>query len=453
MTAEIPPDDLSSRADDQPPPRLPLVRRLRASSSSILRGILAISAGTLLAQVVTAVSSPVISRIYEPADLGIYTVIVSVASILGAVASLRWELATSIPDNDEDAHSIVTLGLVSALLTTTIGTAFLLLLGEDICRRLHQPQLMPWLVLAPLVAGWQACQIVLNQLAIRHRRYSAVGTRSIFRSSVMAVSQIGLGLLGLRAGGLVISLGAGNAAAALSLLRASGLRSRAAAIGRSRAHLRRVARTYRRFPLLLGPSALVNVLGLQLPVLLICASYGSSVAGWLGLTQSVLALPVALLGQAVGQVYLGELARSRRVSDAAYQRLFYKASKSLFLVGVVLTAGLILLGPSAFPVVFGENWRTSGVYAQALAPALGLQMLAVPMGQTLMVGGQQGLQLTWDICRLIVTAGTAYVSIHMGASAGTAIWSFSMASALSYLGLWLMSRWAALNPLSTQRHR
>lgn len=51
--------------------------------------------------------------------------------------------------------------------------------------------------------------------------------------------------------------------------------------------MRKALSRYRRFPLFLAPSGLLKVLGQQLPVLLVAYWYGSSVAGWLGLTLRV----------------------------------------------------------------------------------------------------------------------------------------------------------------------
>lgn len=415
-------------------------RWLRVPGGAAGRGVLAITTGTAAAQLLTLAAGPVIARLYSPHDLGIYVIIAASSAILGAVASFRWEFAIPLGSNEIEAHSLVTLGMLSVLLSSILTTAVLLLLGREISGLMGNIELMPLLLLVPLVAAGQAAMKVLNQLAVRHRRYAAIGRRATLRSALVVSSQIGLGLVGMRAGGLSIGLGAGNAAGALSLLSGSGFGSADARRGRRVSSLRQCARHYMRFPLLLTPSSLLNVLGLQLPILLIAGFYGSSVAGWLGLTQTVLALPVALLGQSVAQVYLGEFSRSRRENEGeTYKRLFRTASRNLLFVAAALIGCLLTLAPLLFPIAFGENWRNSGIYAQALALSLGLQLVAVPLSQTLVVMGRQGTQLLWDSSRLVLVGGSVAMCAMVGGSAYAAVWAYSLSSALAYLLLWYFS--------------
>lgn len=422
--------------------------RFRVPGGKPSKGVFAISAGTALAQGVTVAAGPLIARIYSPSELGLYTIVAASSAILGAIASFRWDFAIPLPDKEEDAHSLVVLGLLSIVVTSLISVGILWLAGDTIARLMGNHQVMPWLLLAPVIAAGQAGMKVLNQLAIRHRRYSAIGRRATYRSIIIVGLQIGLGVAGARVGGLCLGLAGGNAAGALSLAPRAGFRSAAARAGRTRAALRRNMVRYRRFALTLTSSSLLNVLGLQLPVLFIAGIYGSSVAGWLGLTQTLLALPVALLGQAVAQVYLGELSRSIR-TGGNYRRLFALATRNLLIVAVLLAVALAALAPEAFAFVFGERWRTSGLYAQAFAPALALQMLAVPLSQTLIVMGRQSVQLLWDASRLVIVAGTVILFGVLDQSAYSTIWAYSLTSSAAYACLWLFSKLAIAGSTAT----
>lgn len=414
------------------------MRVLRGGTA--LRGILAISAGTALAQGLVVAAAPVIARVYTPEEMGLYTVIASATAVLATVASLRWDFAIPIPEDEARAHSLVALALLTVVGSTLTATFLLLLFGREISVAFGEERLMPWLLLVPAVAACQTSMKVLSQLAIRHRRYSSIGMRGVLRSVITIVGQLGLGLAGMRAGGLVVGLALGNAAGAASLLRGSGLRSVDAKEGRRIGALKSTASQFRRFPLLLAPSGLLNVLGLQLPIIIVFALYGTNVAGWLGLTQTVLGLPVALMGQSVAQVYLGELSRANRSAGSNIQALFKKASRHLVAVAAALVLVIMVAAPWFFPIAFGSNWSTSGLYAQALAPALGMQMLAVPLSQTLVVLERQGAQLAWDGTRLASTTGAILLSHACGGSALQTVWVLSAASTVTYLALWWLAR-------------
>ncbi len=164
--------------------------------------------------------------------------------------------------------------------------------------------------------------LVLNQLAIRYRRYHAVARRNLVSSLGTVTTQVIGGMLGFRPGGLVAGLALGQLVGTGSLLIGSDIRNLAAQGRGGVTSAGRIVARYWRFPLLLAPAGLLNVLGLQLPLLLVAYFYGSAHAGWLGLTQRVLALPIMLIGQAVAQVYVGELSRDLRTNGDQASPLF-----------------------------------------------------------------------------------------------------------------------------------
>jgi O-antigen/teichoic acid export membrane protein len=413
--------------------------RLAVRLSSSRRGALAIVGGTAGGQALALASAPVLSRLYSPSDFGIFTVLTSLVAIVGTVAALRFELAVPLPEKERDAHGLVALGLMSTGVTFVVTSLVVAFAGSRLAQAFDQPNLMPWLWCVPLTSTVMGAYLVLNQLAIRHRRYGAIGRRNLLQSVAMVATQLVAGLTSFKAGGLILGLGVGQATSAVSLVKGSGLFSVEAREGRERHRLSQTARRYRRFPLLLAPSGLLNVMGLQLPVVLIAYWYGTSVAGWMGLTQRVLSLPVMLVGTAIAQVYLAELARAARDDLARAHRLFLVASQRLLVVAIVAAAGLVVLGPRLFGLVFGDEWRTSGQYAQALAVSLAAQLVAVPVSQTLIVFERQTTQLGWDAGRLALMAGAVSACYLLGGSAIAAIWTYGVSSALAYVVSWGLS--------------
>lgn len=404
------------------------------------RGVLAILAGTAGGQVVALLAAPVLTRLYTPEDFGIFTVLSAMAVTVGAMSALRFELAIPLPSREEDAFSLVSLGFLAAGGTAVVGTLTVAVTGEQIVRLFEQPRLMPWLWLVPVIGSVMGSYLVLNQLAIRQRRFGAIGRRTLAGTVATVTTQIAAGAGGLRAGGLILGLALGQLTGAVSLLRGSGLRGDKATAGRKLHNICRNAHRYRRFPWLLTPAGLLNVLGLQLPVLFIASWYGTQVAGWLGLTQRILAVPVSLIGLAIGQVYLAELARAALGNPQRARMLFSKASRALVTIGLIVAAVLIVAAPELFSFAFGTQWRVSGVYAQALSLGFAAQILAAPLSQTLIVYERQTMQLLWDMGRLVIVMASVAGTAATGASALTTMWSFSISSAFAYLASWLLTR-------------
>ncbi|WP_431881151.1 lipopolysaccharide biosynthesis protein [Micromonospora chalcea] len=416
---------------------------LRAAVRSRLtvgtRGVISIASGTVGGQLLLLAAAPVLARMYGPTDFGVFTVISTLVATLGTVAAFRFEMAVPLPAQERGAHGLVALGLCAALLTGLVGTTLVALLGEAVVAAFDEPALRTWLWLVPWAAAAMGSLLVLNQMAVRGRRYAAIGRRNLLQSITMLLIQLGAGAGGVRSGGLALGLAGGQVAGALMLLPQARLGSAEARAARRPRELWRTALRYRRFPLVLAPSGLLNVLGLQLPVLLVAYWYGSMTAGWLGLTQRVLAAPAALLGVAVAQVYLGELARAARDSAERARLIFLGASRKLALIALPGAVLVVVAAPALFSALFSTEWANSGSYAQALAISTAAHFVSSPLSQTLVVFGRQGLQLIWDVSRVVLVSGAVAVSVFTGASALAAIWTFGAAAALAYAVLWFMS--------------
>lgn len=416
---------------------------IHARLNSNRRGAISIFAGIAAGQVLALLAAPLLSRIYSPSDFGVFATCSAIIVTIGTVASVRFELAIPLPAHDREAYGLVVLGLLSATLLGFLCTVAVALGGGQVASALGQPQLMPWLWVVPPGATAMGYYLVLNQLAIRQRRFIAIGRRSFLQSATIVVSQIIAGLAGLRPGGLVAGFGIGQAMSAVSLLAGSGIRSKEGKAGRDRALLRSLVVRYRRFPLVLGPSGLLNVLGLQLPIILMAAWYGGEVAGWMGLTQRILALPVTLIGTTVAQVYLSELARQAREGLSSAAVLFRRVSLSLLFAGTLLLLALLFLGPTLFKLIFGLEWTDSGQYAQALAFGLAAQLVASPVSQTLIVLERPILQFVSDATRVIVVFVVVFAVKYSGGDALTAIWAIGISLGATYVLSWILS-WRSL---------
>ena len=419
---------------------MPRVRLSGMSRST--RGIAAIVGGTGAGQLILLAAAPITSRLFPPEVFGPFAVVNSLVLPLAAISALRYELAIPIPDRDRDARTIVSLGLRLTALLTILGLIVTVVFGNSICRLFGAtPQLFELLFWVPVIAGLMGAFAVLNQFAIRSLLYTAIARRNVLQACGVAVFQVLAGLLHLGAHGLTAGLAMGQAVGVIAMWRS--VRPLLAGPRSTVADHKRMARRYRAFPMMMAPSGLVNSLGLQAPVILAASLFGPKVAGWLGMTQRVLLLPVALLGLAVAQVFLGEFSAARRgVSTHNNEQLFLVASKRLLLVGAGAAGLLLVLGRWVFPFVLGHQWATSGVYAQALAVGLAAQMVASPLSQVIIVTGRSRWQAMWDVCRLLLSVGAVYAGYRLLHSDVAAMWLLGGVTTATYVALWAMARMA-----------
>lgn len=413
---------------------------------STRQAVAAIASGTAGGQLIALACSPLISRLVPPDQYGPFAVINAAMMPLASIAALRLEAAVPLGQDDGEALELVCLGMrvVGASFVVTFGIAWTCRNWlVEVLQLAVDPSLLVWV---PIVASLMGLFVLLNQLAIRLRLYSAIARRNLLQAGVTALAQVAFGASGWGAHGLALGLALGQLVGLLSLRHA--LRAAWSARRETPHRAGELMRRFRKFPLFMMPSALVNSLGLQAPVFLLAALYGTTISGWMGMTQRILALPIALVGLAMAQVFLGEFSAAKRDGSAPLLPIFMKTSLHLVVFGSVLATLVVVFAPQAFSVLLGAQWRTSGVFAQYMAVGLALQAVASPLSQTLIVMEKLRWQLSWDVSRLAVTCAAVFGARWLGQSANGAVAALGVAMAASYALSWFLS-WLAVRA-STQ---
>lgn len=415
------------------------IRRLLGGSRA-RRGFTALILGTGTGNLLALALSPIITRLFDPGSFGAFTLLLAIAMVLTSLMSLRLELAVPLPADDSTSYAIVHAGVAASVGLAAVLTPLLYFGGPAIGEALTVTSVGTWLWVVPLLAMAMSTFSLFNALAIRQGRYRSMAIRNVVMVSASLGLQILAGLLGYGVGGLVVGYACGQLLGAATLLVGSGLTSTAAKAGRNLDTIGAALSRYRHVSLLLAPAGVINSLGLQIPVVLLAYYYTSDVVGWYGLTQRTLAAPVTLIGLSVAQVYLSEAARARREQTGDPRAYFWKASRALAAVGLAVALALVLLGPPVFALVFGEDWRVSGQFAQAMAIALAAQLVASPLSQTLIIFERNLLQLGWDVFRVACVTGSLIIAGRLGLDPIAAVWVLAGTLALSYAVSWELSR-------------
>jgi O-antigen/teichoic acid export membrane protein len=402
----------------------------------ILAGILSILAGSFVGQGLIVLSTPLLTRIFDPTDFGLWAVFSAIVSILGVVATGRLNYAIPLPGDERDASAMAWAGVAFA-----VGTALAIIgmswtIGGWLADQIGAPALDGywWLVAATVLA--LGINDIYSGWLVRQRRYPALGRRNVVQGASQVVTQLGLGLAGVRPLGLLVGMAAGR------LLSAAGIVFGREAVLRRHVpswhDVRAVVVRYKRFPLVASWAALINSAGLQAPILVIAAAYGDVAAGLLGLTIRVVGAPASFLGEAVMGVFTGEAGARVRNEDGSLAGWVRGTVLRLMAIGVIPTIVLVVFGPALFSTVFGPEWREAGQYAQLLCLGYFAQFAVAPVSQILLILEHQGRQLAWDTTRLVLTVGGPAVCAWAGAPITTAVLVLSLCYAVGYLLLYLL---------------
>jgi O-antigen/teichoic acid export membrane protein len=394
------------------------------------RPVLAIGLAGVLAQVLNAVLTPVLARIYSPAQFGLFAIYYAFMAIIAVISSLRYELAIPLPAERSDAVHLLRV----AFWLSQAWALVLFALGLGFPGSLVPPLdgLRPiWGITCLGVASIGMYQAI-TAWALREQDYLLLAGFRCQQGALQPASKLGLGWCGQGAG-LILGDVLGRWAANLALV--WGVRAELFAWpGRAdRAAWWRQMGRYRAFPLVSGPSGILNALGLYLPMLLFARLFSADRVGLFGLAQTLIGLPVLLIGQGMTQVYTGQAAELVRRGDPGLSAYLRGTLRKLLLVGaapVLLVAGF---GPALFALVFGPKWQGAGDYVRLLTPMYLAQFVASPVSGTTYLLEAQGVQLLWDGGRVLVLGLWFALATVRAWNDRTALLMFSLFMGLMYL--------------------
>ena len=356
-------------------------------------------------------STPLLSRLYNPNLFGTLAVFTSVLSMLLTCSSLSYEMAIPLAEDDDSALDVLALSFVVLGGMTLLIIAAMGLFGEALVRALNCAPLRPYLWLLPVgFLGGGAYQI-LSYWALRKQAFHRIAGTRLSQGFATAAVQLGFGVAGGTGVGLLIGDVLGRLTGVEVLYRYAS-RSWRRHLPEAR-RLRSVAVQYRKFPKFNVTANLLTSISTNIPVLILSRFFGPGVAGLYALTYRVLRGPVSVLGQAVAQAFFAKAAALHR-NRGQLSVLTERTTMALFTIGLPLFAFLTVDGPHVFARVFGERWRDSGAYAQLLAPWFLLWLVANPLSTLLTVRQWQGGTLLFAAAECTVQVAALLTGAFLG---------------------------------------
>ena len=394
--------------------------------------VLQVAGGTAAAQGLLVLASPVLTRLYSPADFGVLVVYVSILALLVIVASLRYECALPIPVDEGEAVDLLAVCLLLVATTTSLASLLLHVLRDRLLAWMGAPGLAPYLWLVPVSILGAGCYQVFNCWAIRKGGYARIARTRVTQSLTQLTLQVAVGSLAKGPLGLLVgdAVGRTNGTRTLAMLdwRRDWARLRLV----TWAGMWRAAVRFRRFPAIGSGTALMNTFNLRIPGLLLAIWFGPAVAGCFALALRVFALPSSVIGESVAQVYFGEFATQAKGGAGGLMALFRGTVRRMFLLGLPLMLAAMAAGWFLFPLVFGPSWREAGRFVVAIAPMALAQFTAACADSSLLVLERQDLALFREVIRTGLLLGGILLAWWLGWGATPAIYLFGATGTLAY---------------------
>lgn len=400
------------------------------------------STGSGLGQLLTILATPILTRLYSPAAFGTYAVVISVVSIAATVGPLRLELAIPTASPGE-GRQLVRIALASSAIVAICTVPFAL---NGIASAGEESMIVS-VIMVPLLVWLYSATGVLVQYLLRAQEYAGVARRTILQSATTAAGQLGMSVCTRTSAGLLSGAVIGQGVGVAALLASTDLFSKDTRDVKSS---RRVLRSNWRFPLVFLPSALLNVVGSQLPILLLNWKYGAASAGNLSQAMRFGALPAALIGAALSSVVMAEVAARVRTGDVNNRRRYLRVTRALAPVAAAWFLALIFLAPTLLPVLLGGEWEQSGEYAAASALMVATGLVAAPLSVVFAIYRRSLLNLSLDVARVVLVFVLGYSAWALGLSSVAAVWAMSFGLAAIFTAIWMLGL-KVVSPHATTR--
>ena len=414
----------------------------RLLRSSFLRAAFVLASGTTLAQVIPFLLTPILTRLFTPDDMGVFSLYFSFVIVFLGALSLGFTYALVSAD-EEDVLGLLSLCIYSiALLTAPISGIALFLIHQDL---LGFGDLSKWAVLS-IALSLIVTELftVLRYAVLREGKYRILANATVNQSIARIGSQVLMGFVNLGWWGLTFGDAVGRAVGVRKLWLCVPYSARDILSGSSWNRLKEIARKYRDFPYYSAPGAIVDSLSAQIVAPLLAVQFGLAVAGQYGIVLRLVILPVTLVGGSVADVFHNRLAEAARAKSGSAERLFLAVAAGLLVVGLILAGVLVLLNNGIWGAVLGEQWAEAGQYAVAIAPRAAAAMVTMPVSRTVLVFGGQKIKLAYNLFNIVTVISAMQLASQVDWNALETItavsWAQAGASVVYFLLQWKITR-------------
>lgn len=381
-------------------------------TSRFVRNSGTLLSGSVVAQGITFVAYLLLSRLYLPADFGLYNIFYSYIEVLIILSTCKYEMAIVKADSEAEAAALTRFSLrlnaaVSAIIL--VATVVLSLLRVE---AVPLPPLL--LLLIPLMVFFCGTTRVYTFAFDRYSHFRQIAAAEVVTSLSGTLLKVAFGLLaavgqlfhlvGLPLG-TILGKVAGNV-----YYRANARRLPSVAPATP---LRPLLRKHRNFPLYSMPRELVSSFSANLPFMWLGLYFDKALLGLFALAFTFTMRPVNILANTFEKVFYP----SAKEKIDLHQPLGRDLGRFLLtLTAVVLPVLLVafFFAEPLFTFLFGPKWIGTGYYVRCLVPWIGVLLLTNSLAFVPNVFATQRTDFLFQLVQLLFRVAALAIGLSRG---------------------------------------
>ena len=340
-------------------------------NKSFYKSIMTLASGSIIAQCITILISPIMTRIYSPEEIGVFTLVTSIIGIFGPILSLRYE-SMIVPEEDNlDTYSLIVVStficiILSIITTIGYGLYFFLIKNMGLISFITSF----FILLLLIITGLLNILIAYNN---KLKEYKLMTSVYILRTAFQNAFLILFGCMGLGSMGLLSSNLIGNFAGVKR--QSLSLQKNLTEIKQlTMSDLRRVLVKYKKQAILSTPAYFLNSFSYSSLNLFIENLFGTAILGYYSISYRILGMPLTVVSSNVSKVFFENAAKEYNDYGEITKSL-HRTCLFLLPLAILLFIGLYI-SSYFFPLIFGSDWVEAGTYIRILAPLFSIKLIA-----------------------------------------------------------------------------
>ena len=365
--------------------------------------VLKIGTGTLIAQLLTFLLLPFVTRIYTPEEYGKLSLFLALALVLIPIGTFKFDVILVVLGTEREAKDLLAIGiftstLISILTFPAIYTYLRLFGNVPNSNALLQSLLFSVFLLI------QCLSVLFTQSLLRLKKDSRIAYSSILQNGSIGFLQIGLGKLKPTGEILISTFILGKIIGTSPLIKYVKK-----LVLNQQLNIRDLFETFKKHKtngILVLSGTLMNATAIGLPTLVTGIFFGLPYSGIVAVTLSILTVPITLIGGAVGSVMISEVSSIKRDfpnDEFKVKSVIQTFQKILFFSSFIFILISITLGPYVFGLFLGNNWEEASRLVAWIAIPFGINFLWQPFSNLLYTNGNWKRYLHFSTVQLCLT--------------------------------------------------
>lgn len=372
--------------------------------NNFLKSLTVLASGSLFAQLITILVSPISTRLFSPENFGSYTLVTTAVSIFGPIICLKYDMSIVSAKSINEQTSLIT---GSFFITIFFSTIISILYGCLILK--DNLSIGIYISMVVLLISYGINNILLS-LNNSRAEYSLISKVTVTKSIVQAVLTIFTGLLNLGYLGLIISQVSSQFAGVLK--QSESLRKDKSIFKNvTKINIITSLRENYRQPIFNSSAALLTTFTYSSINIFIGAFYSNEMLGFYSLSYRMLGLPFMIVSANIAKLFFKEAKEEFSVTNN-FSGTFSKTMKILIILVLPSMILLYIVAPAVFKIVFGSNWIISGEIVQIMVPMFTLRLIVDSLTTTYIIREKQAVELIIQALLLVSEIVVYFIAVH-----------------------------------------